>query len=200
MSSTGIPSDPAMRAPTLYQVATLQRSDNFSRLDPHVPLDAFIALGCALPTMLKGLENIGPIERRRAMLVQGCGAVGLAAIFLRRLQALGRSSASRAMQLALRWLAVWRIRSARYDWSRARHFRCSLDIPLQEEGLELVTRNVRYLLVGTWAGAATVPLFPFETVHKAFKIIGTTYASPENYYQAARLSKLTLRNSLSLIV
>lgn len=35
--------------------------------------------------MLKGLENLGPIQRGSNVLVQGCGAVGLASIMLARL-------------------------------------------------------------------------------------------------------------------
>lgn len=67
------------------QVATLQPNNSFYRIDSDVPVDAFIALGCALPTMLKGLENLGPIQTNSAVLVQGCGAVGLAAIMLAKL-------------------------------------------------------------------------------------------------------------------
>jgi 5-exo-hydroxycamphor dehydrogenase len=190
------------------QVATLQRNNNFYRVDKKVPLDAFIALGCALPTMLKGLENTGPITRGSAVLVQGCGAVGLAAIFLAKI------AGARAiiciegnlerLKMAKRFGAtdVLDMKSAEYATAQARASRlkeivgprglefaieCSGHTAAVEEGLALVARNARYLLVGTWAGAGTVALSPFEIVHKALKIIGTTYASPENYYQAARL-------------
>jgi D-arabinose 1-dehydrogenase-like Zn-dependent alcohol dehydrogenase len=56
------------------QIATMQPNTSFYRIDPKVPLDAYIALGCALPTVLQGIENIGPIQRHSAVLVQGCGA------------------------------------------------------------------------------------------------------------------------------
>lgn len=190
------------------QVATLQPNNNFYRVSPNVPLDNFIALGCALPTMLKGLENMGPIERGSAVLVQGCGAVGLAATFLAKIAGARAiiciEGNTTRMQMAKRFGAteVLDMMSTEYNTRQARARRiqdivgpqglelaieCSGHASAVEEGLALVTRNARYLLVGTWAGAGTVPLSPFETVHKALKIIGTTYASPENYYQAARL-------------
>ncbi|KAL6232488.1 hypothetical protein BDW75DRAFT_217707 [Aspergillus navahoensis] len=196
------------------QVATLQRSNNFYRVDPSVPLDAFIALGCALPTMLKGLENMGPIERGSAVLVQGCGAVGLAAIFLAKIagarEIICIESNPTRIQMANRFGAteVLDMSSGEYSTQQARAQRiqeiagprglelaieCSGHAAAVEEGLAVVGRNARYLLVGTWAGAGTVPLSPFETVHKALKIIGTTYASPENYFQAARLVEAHFR-------
>ncbi|GAB1217441.1 hypothetical protein ATERTT37_006680 [Aspergillus terreus] len=196
------------------QVATLQRSNNFYRVDPSVPLDAFIALGCALPTMLKGLENMGPITRGSAVLVQGCGAVGLAATFLakiagaRAILCIEGNPERRKMAKKFGATEVLDMKSAEYRSAEARAARiqeivgprglelaieCSGHASAVEEGLSLLGRNARYLLVGTWAGAGTVPLSPFETVHKALKIIGTTYASPENYYQAARLVETNYR-------
>ncbi|KAL3451709.1 hypothetical protein BJX65DRAFT_223658 [Aspergillus insuetus] len=197
------------------QVATLQRNNNFYRVDAaNVPLDAFIALGCALPTILKGLENMGPINRGEAVLIQGCGAVGLAAIFLskiagaRSIICIEGNAERRRMAERFGATEVLDMRSAEYGTveARARRIReivgarglelaieCSGHAAAVEEGLALVGRNARYLLVGTWAGAGTVALSPFETVHKALKIIGTTYASPENYYQAARLVETHFR-------
>ncbi|CAN9259597.1 unnamed protein product [Alternaria alternata] len=70
---------------------------------------------------------------------------------------------------------------------------CSGRAAALEEGLTLLARNARYLLVGTWAGSGNVPVSPFDVVRKAPKIIGTTYASPENYYEAARIMETNYR-------
>ncbi|KAF3026152.1 hypothetical protein E8E15_007749 [Penicillium rubens] len=196
------------------QVATLQQNNNFYRVDPNVPLDAFIALGCALPTMLKGLENMGPITRGSAVLVQGCGAVGLAAIFLAKIAGARAiiciEGNSERQKMAARFGATEILDMSRGKYTtasaRSRRIReivgpqglelaieCSGHAAAVTEGLSLLGRNARYLLVGTWAGAGTVTLSPFEVVHKALKIIGTTYASPENYYQAARLVEAHFR-------
>ena len=190
------------------QVATLQRSNAFYKIKSDVPLDAFIALGCALPTMLKGLENLGPFQRGSNVLVQGCGAVGLAAVMLARLAGAkmvicidGNES---RIEMAKRFGAdqVLDIRSKDYGTIAQRAKRiaslvgaqglslaieCSGVAAAVEEGLPLLARNGRYLLVGTWAGAGNVLLSPFEVVRRALKIVGTTYASPENYYEAARI-------------
>jgi threonine dehydrogenase-like Zn-dependent dehydrogenase len=64
---------------------------------------------------------------------------------------------------------------------------CSGHPAAVEEGVQLLTRNGRYLLLGTWAGAGTVPLSPFQVVHKALRIVGSTYSTPKHYYEAARL-------------
>jgi threonine dehydrogenase-like Zn-dependent dehydrogenase len=190
------------------QIATLQPSNAFYRVDPDVPLDAFISLGCALPTMLKGLENMGPIKRGSAVLIQGCGAVGLASIMLAmlagaraiiviesnplRLEMARKFGATEVLDMSSplyrdRESRAKRISKVTGTQGLELAIECSGHSAAVEEGLGLVKRNGRYLLVGTWAGAGTVPLSPFEVVHKALKIIGTTYASPENYYQAARL-------------
>lgn len=190
------------------QVATLQPNNAFYKVKPDVPLDAYIALGCALPTMLRGLENMGPIERDSAVLVQGCGAVGLASIMLSKLagarEIICIEGNPLRLEMARRFGAteVLDMKSSEYSdrGTRARRIaevtgsqglqlaiECSGHAAAVEEGLSLLARNARYLLVGTWAGAGTVQLSPFEVVHKALKIIGTTYASPEDYYRAARL-------------
>ncbi|EMD87171.1 hypothetical protein COCC4DRAFT_150678 [Bipolaris maydis ATCC 48331] len=175
---------------TLFSAAT-------GSVTSDVPLDAFIALGCALPTMLKGLENLGPIQRGSNVLVQGCGAVGLASIMLARLAGAktvicvdGNQS---RMEMAERFGAdeVLDIHSKDYGTAGAQGFSLAIEYSgraaVVEEGLTLLAHNARYLLVGTWAGSGNVPLLPFDVVRKALKIIGITYESPENYYEAARI-------------
>ncbi|KAJ6194065.1 hypothetical protein J3E72DRAFT_398294 [Bipolaris maydis] len=185
-------------------IATLHKTNAFYKVRSDVPLDAFIALGCALPTMLKGLENLGPIQRGSNVLVQGCGAVGLASIMLARLAGAktvicvdGNQS---RMEMAERFGAdeVLDIHSKDYGTAEriasllgAQGFSLAIEYSgraaVVEEGLTLLAHNARYLLVGTWAGSGNVPLLPFDVVRKALKIIGITYESPENYYEAARI-------------
>lgn len=190
------------------QVAALQPNNNFYRVDPAVPSDAFIALGCALPTMLRGLENMGPIERDSTVLIQGCGAVGLAATFLAKIAGARKiicvDSNPLRLEMAKRFGATDILNMTEGDnqspEGRTKKVKelvgprglqlgieCSGHAAAIEEGLGMLGRNSRYLLVGTWAGAGTVNLSPFHTVNKALKIIGTVYASPEDYYNAARL-------------
>src|SRR3546814_5806126 len=45
-------------------------------------VDAVIALGCALPTVLRGFDRCGPVRIGQSVVVQGAGPVGLAAVLV----------------------------------------------------------------------------------------------------------------------
>ena len=62
--------------------ATLRAGLPFYRVPDDTPSDAVIALGCALPTMLQGIERLEGIRPGMSVVVQGCGPVGLAATLL----------------------------------------------------------------------------------------------------------------------
>lgn len=64
---------------------------------------------------------------------------------------------------------------------------CSGNASAFEEGIDFLSRSGQYLLVGTWAGASTVSLSPFQIVQKALRIVGSVYASPAQYYKATKL-------------
>lgn len=57
-------------------------NNSFCTVDFKVLLDLYITLGCALPTMLQSVDNLGAIARGSNVVVQGAGPVGLAAIML----------------------------------------------------------------------------------------------------------------------
>jgi 5-exo-hydroxycamphor dehydrogenase len=54
----------------------------FYRLPDHARPDAVAALGCALPTALRGFEQCGPVGQGDTVVVQGAGPVGLATTLL----------------------------------------------------------------------------------------------------------------------
>src|SRR3546814_15222434 len=53
-----------------------------SDLPDHADVDAVIALGCALPTVLRGFDRCGPVRIGQSVVVQGAGPVGLAAVLV----------------------------------------------------------------------------------------------------------------------
>jgi 5-exo-hydroxycamphor dehydrogenase len=57
----------------------------FFRLPDGASVDAVIALGCALPTALRGFDRCGPVRMGDTVVVQGAGPVGLSAILLAKL-------------------------------------------------------------------------------------------------------------------
>ncbi|KAM5343912.1 hypothetical protein ACJ41O_012449 [Fusarium nematophilum] len=190
------------------ELATLLPNNSFYRIDPSVPLDAFIAMGCALPTILQALDHLGGIPSGSTVVVQGVGPVGLAAIMMARLAeaahiaCIDRVDArlQRAKDFGATLLVD--IRKPELSTREARRsfinsavgvrgvglvIECSGNAAAFEEGIGLLARSGKYLLVGTWAGNSTVPFCPFEVVQKALTLVGSTFASPKHYYRAARL-------------
>jgi threonine dehydrogenase-like Zn-dependent dehydrogenase len=190
------------------EIATLLPNNFFCKVDPKVPLDAYIALGCALPTMLHAVDNLGGIATGCTVVVQGAGPVGLAAVMLSklagaehivcvegneaRLRQAGNFGAAILVDMRKPELSTV---EARWDYvNKAVGFRgvnlvieCSGHVSAFEEGINLLARNGKYLLVGTWAGHSTVSVNPFRVVQKALSIIGSTYATPKDYFRATKL-------------
>lgn len=192
------------------EIATLMPNNSFYLVDSNVPLDAYIALGCALPTMLQAVENLGGIRSGSSVVVQGAGPVGLAAIMLSKLAGAehiiciegNAARISRVKTFGAGVLVDFQEDGLKSKEVRKAHIaqtvgragvdlviKCSGNAAAFEEGVGLLARSGRYLLVGTWAGASTVPISPFHVVQNALKIIGSTYASPSSYYYATKLVK-----------
>jgi len=190
------------------EVATLLLNNSFYKVDPEVPLDAYIALGCALPTMLQAVENLGGITWGSNVVVQGAGPVGLAAIMLASLAGAenivciegNESRLKRALDFGATILVDFQKEEFKTKDSRAAYIattvgarginlviECSGNASAFEEGINLLCRSGQYLLVGTWAGASNVTLSPFQIVQNALKIVGSVYASPAQYYRATKL-------------
>lgn len=190
------------------QVATLLRNNAFYKVNTSVPLDAYIALGCALPTMLQATDNLGGIEPDSSIVVQGAGPVGLAAIMLSKLAGARHIVCIEGNQSRLKsaqgYGATELVDMSRKELNtpdlRRQHINrivgdrgvglvieCSGNANAFEEGIDLLHSRGKYLLVGTWAGSTKVRLSPFDLVRKALKIIGSTYCSPSSYYRAIKL-------------
>lgn len=196
------------------QVATLMPGNYFYKVDQNVPLNAYIALGCALPTMLQAIDQLGQIPRGCNVVVQGAGPVGLAAIMMANLAGAThivcieghRMRLDRARAFGATALVDFRQEGLQTIEARASHIRsivgqrgvnlvieCSGNASAFEEGTGLLARSGTYLLVGTWAGSEKVPLCPFDVVRKALKVVGSTYCSPWCYYRAAQLVQANYR-------
>lgn len=62
----------------------------FYRIPETTPSEAVIAFGCAMLTMLQGLERLGGLNFGQTVVIQGCGPVGLAATLLSHLAGAGQ--------------------------------------------------------------------------------------------------------------
>lgn len=207
---------------TYSDFVTVGPRNAFYKVDPAVPAECFIALGCALPTVLQAVDHLphGVIKPDENILIQGAGAVGLAAIMLAKI-----SGANKIIVIEANKLRMAKAREFGADLclditqtteeSRAKAiddlvgFRgvtlaleCSGVLRAVSEGLHLLARNGRYLLIGTWAGKGEVGFDPFVAVNKALTIQGSTYCAPRDYHNAVRLveknhHKFPLASSIS---
>lgn len=190
------------------QVATLLPNNSFYKVDQTVDLDAYIALGCALPTIIQAVDHLGGIPSGSSVVVQGAGPVGLAAIMMSKLSGAEHiiciegngTRLDRAHRFGATSLVDMRKDTLNTFEARSKYIRdvigdrganlvieCSGNPAAFEEGVGLLGGNGSYLLVGTWAGSRKVQISPFDVVRKALRLIGSTYASPFCYYRAAKL-------------
>lgn len=179
----------------------------FYRVPDDTPAEAVIALGCALPTILLGLERLGGIAPGDKVVVQGCGPVGLAAVLMAKLSGastiIAVDSSELRMRTAQRFGATHLVslKSEASEDARRKRIReiCDgrgPDVAIEGagkkdaflEGLNLLGRNGRYLLVGLWASQGGVQMDPSYIVRNSLKVIGTQYASPEHYYKAMMIA------------
>jgi 5-exo-hydroxycamphor dehydrogenase len=192
---------------TYTDIATLGPRNAFFKVDPSVPPEAFIALGCALPTMLQAVGHLPDhrISMNENVVVQGAGAVGLAAIMLAKLAGAAKVVILEASDVRLKNAEEFGadvcidIRKSTKEERLAQladimgHrgvtliIECSGVLGAVQEGLDLLSRNGKYLLVGTWAGKGEVTMDPFKVVNKAITIQGSTYCAPRDYHNAVRL-------------
>jgi threonine dehydrogenase-like Zn-dependent dehydrogenase len=170
----------------------------FYRIPDDTPSEAVIAFGCAMPTMLQGMERLGGISVNQTVVVQGCGPVGLAATLLakisgarqiivigapkQRLEMASRLGATHTINLEIAKSEEERIAQVR-DLTGGR----GADVVIEAagvvtafgEGLKIAAKNGRYLVVGLWSAPGTVAVEPRYINNNNLRIIGTAlYQSP----------------------
>ncbi|KAE8357229.1 hypothetical protein BDV27DRAFT_170934 [Aspergillus caelatus] len=196
-------------AASYTQVATLPKAISFYKIDPSCPPEAVIALGCALPAVLQGLDHLGGIPFNSTVVIQGAGPIGLAAVMLCKLASAKSviviEGNPARLEMARRFGATDTINLREYGSIAERVAKVNeitnapgVDIVIEatgrveafEEGVKLLQRMGRYLLIGMWAGEGKATVEPFQIVRKALQIIGTTYAAPQHYFQAMKLAEM----------
>src|SRR5699024_7614681 len=141
------------------------------------------ALGCALPTVLRGFDRCGPIQLNDAVVVQGAGPVGLSAVLV-------------ASQMGARCVIVIDKAPARLAAAKklGATATVSLDLPIEErqrmiydltgpsgadvvveaagvlpafpEGVDLTGPHGRYIVLGLWGAIGTQPISPRDLTVK----------------------------------
>lgn len=177
----------------------------FFRLPDGASTDAVIALGCALPTVLRGFDRCGPVRMGETVVVQGAGPVGLSAILVAKLSgareiiAVDMHDNRLAMAKAMGATATVSLKDGAEERRRQIYDRVASQGPdvvveaagvLQAfpEGIDLTGNHGRYIILGLWGAIGTQPVSPRDLTTKNLTIAGATFPKPKHYHQALHLA------------
>ena len=177
----------------------------FYRLPDYARPEAVAALGCALPTVLRGFDRCGPIRIGDAVVVQGAGPVGLSAVLVAR-HAGAREivviDAAPVRLEAAKMLGATTIVSLHDSPGERRRQiydvtgRAGPDVvveaagalPAFPEGVDLGGTHGRYIVLGLWGAIGTQPISPRDLTLKNLTIAGASFPKPKHYYHALHLA------------
>jgi threonine dehydrogenase-like Zn-dependent dehydrogenase len=193
---------------TYTEYAALPGGLSFFRVPPDTPPEAVIAFGCAMPTMLHAMERLGGIRFGQSVVVQGCGPVGLAAVLLARLAGAGNvtvvggPAARLKMAERLGATATIDLASATTEDARVAAVKDvtdgrGADIVIEaagkleafSEGMRMVARGGRYLVVGLWSALGSSSLEPRLVNNANLRIIGSALSRPRHLQQAIAVAQ-----------
>lgn len=177
----------------------------FYRLPDRARPEAVAALGCALPTVLRGFDRCGPVKVGDSVVVQGAGPVGLSAVLVAaqagarevividaapvRLEAARKLGATATVSLS-------DAPEERYRQIYDRVGKAGPDIvveaagalPAFPEGVDLSGIHSRYIILGLWGAIGTQPISPRDLTLKNLTIAGASFPKPKHYYHAMHLA------------
>ena len=174
----------------------------FYKLPDHAQPEALAALGCALPTVLRGFDRCGPVGLGDTVVVQGAGPVGLAAVLV--------AAASGAKDIIAIDHSQTRLETARtlgatetisLNGTTAEERQRIVNdrfgkrgasvvveaagaLPAFSEGVDLTGNHGRYIVLGLWGAIGTQPISPRDLTIKNIHVSGATFAKPKHFYQA----------------
>lgn len=177
----------------------------FFKLPDQAQPEAVAALGCALPTVLRGFDRCGPIRIGETVVVQGAGPVGLSAVLV--------AAQAGARQIIVIDGSAGRLEAARTlgatdtigldvtsDERRRRIYdlvghngpnvvvEAAGVLPAFPEGVDLSGNHSRYIILGLWGAIGTQPISPRDLTIKNLTIGGATFPKPKHYYEAMQLA------------
>jgi len=185
--------------------AWLPRGMAFFRLPDHASPEAVAALGCALPTVLRGFERCGPIRLGETVVVQGAGPVGLSAVLVaalcgaREVIVIDGSAPRLARAEALGATATLLLSVSPDERRRAIKDRVGAHgpdvvveaagaLPAFPEGVDMTGNHGRYIVLGLWGAIGTQPISPRDLTIKNLTIAGASFPKPKHYHNAMQLA------------
>ncbi len=177
----------------------------FFRVPDGTSTDAVIALGCALPTVLRGFERCGPLRMGDTVVVQGAGPVGLSAVLVakisgaREIIVIDMHDNRLAVAKSLGATATVSLKSSPEERKRQIKDRVAAHGPdvvveaagvLQAfpEGVDIAGNHGRYIILGLWGALGTQPIPPRELSTKNLTIAGASFPKPKHYHGALQLA------------
>jgi len=177
----------------------------FFKLPDHADPQAVAALGCALPTVLRGFDRCGRVRVGDTVVVQGAGPVGLSAVLV--------AAQAGAREIVVIDGAPLRLEAAKSLGATAlvplstpaeerkriiydRVGRHGPDIVVEAagvlqafpEGIDLTGPHGRYIILGLWGAIGTQPISPRDLTLKNLTIAGATFPKPKHYYGALHMA------------
>lgn len=178
----------------------------FYRLPDHAQPEALAALGCALPTALRGYDQGGGVRYGEAVVVQGAGPVGLAATLLAAVagarEIIVIDSVARRLEVArsLGATCTLLLTGTTQEERRAQIYdavgpngpdvvvEAAGALPAFPEGVDLTGNHGRYIILGLWGVIGTSAISPRNLTLKNMHMHGVTFPKPKHYYQAVQMA------------
>jgi threonine dehydrogenase-like Zn-dependent dehydrogenase len=190
------------------EFAMLPAGMPFYRIPEDTPAEAVIAFGCAMPTMLQGLERIGGIAVNQAVVIQGAGPVGLAATLLARVSGAREiivvGAPKRRLEMASQFGATETINLDKVKSGRDRLEQVRMmtegrgaelvieaagALPAFSEGIQFAAKSGRYLIVGLWSAPGTAQVEPRYLNNMNLRINGTAIFAGRHLYGAIQIAR-----------
>ena len=185
--------------------AVLPNGLAFFRLPDGTNPDAVIALGCALPTALRGFDRCGPVRMGETVVVQGAGPVGLSAVLIAKLSGareiivIDQHDNRLAVARSLGATAAVSLKDSAGERRRQIYDRVGANgpdvvveaagvLPAFPEGVDIAGNHGRYIILGLWGAIGTQPISPRDLTLKNLTIAGATFPKPKHYHAALQLA------------
>lgn len=176
----------------------------FFRLPDEAHTDAVAALGCALPTAIRGFDQCGLPRGGERVVIQGAGPVGLSAALIAAQAGAGEIVVidrpgvrlDAALKLgATRTIAVGDDIVDRRGFLRDQLGAEPADILVEAtgalaafpEGLPMLATHGKYLVLGIWAEGEQ-PFAPMALTTRNITVLGASFPKPKHYHAAMHLS------------
>ncbi|WP_342000298.1 zinc-binding dehydrogenase [Microbacterium sp. LWH7-1.2] len=187
------------------EVAAIAPNVPMYRVPDILPLEAAAAFGCAMPTALSALDQVGEIRRGSVAVVLGSGPVGLAATLAmsdlplarlivvgtgeERLRAAAAFGATDVLDIAA--TTVEQRRMAVLDASDGRGADLVFEaagVPAAfTDGIELLAVRGTLAIVGLYSGEATAAVDPVLLNNRKLRIVGCLGSDPGHLFRGIEL-------------